>query len=340
MSVRFIPSCIKTAAALVLAALLCLSFCACNNEIENVEGKNPYGGYSFSYPETWELLSDGATTVITVADVGGSVPYAVIRFTVADGAGKTATEYWEDGKTALTESYHSAEVQKSQAFDFEGGTAHDALLEVTAVGFTNLDGQPDKADGKAVYKLRQLVFEKAGKLCVATYMASKSNDEEHGSAVDTVKASFKFTNAEKAEVSDGGRADFYVPTPEGWTLETAEAYYTLSHGKATVTATVFSAENNDTALDCWKNVYVPDLKANFKDFTVINLNEKAELAGVLAVDAEYTFASKSGAVYHLRQTIALYNGNVYTVVLTASEEDYQDALAGYDAVINGFKYDA
>ena len=45
----------------------------------------------------------------------------------------------------------------------------------------------------------------------------------------------------------------------------------------------------------------------------------------------------TGGSYHFRQTTAVYAGEVYVIILTASDADYEGAVAGYEAVIEGFK---
>ncbi len=330
----------KRILAAILAACSLLCLCACNNEVENIKGENTVGGYSFSYPETWELLTDGKDTVISIADVGGSVPYAVIRFSMHQSGGKTAEEYWSASEGDFGKIYSDVEISKKEAFDFADGTAFEAVMKATIVGFTNLDGQPDKAEGKAVYFVRQLVFQKEDRLCVVSYMASKGNDDEHAGALATVKNSFKFTAPKADKTEDTDMADFNISVPEGWTLSASEAYYTLTKGNASITASVFSVKDNaTTAKDCWNNVYVPDFKANFADFALIGqLKEDVKLGGVPAVEAEYTLSTFSGNTYSFRQITAVYYGYVYTVVLTASADDYEDCVAGYEAVVAGFSF--
>ncbi len=330
----------KRILAAILAACSLLCLCACNNEVENVKGENSLGGYSFSYPETWELLTDGADSVISISDVGGSVPYAVMRFTVHQSEGKTAEEYWKASEEDFKKLYSDVEISKKQSFDFADGTGFEAVMKATIVGFTNLDGQPDKAEGKAVYFVRQLVFQKEDRLCVVSYMASKDNDDEHSGALTAVKNSFKFTAPKADKTEDKDVADFNIPVPEGWTLSKSEAYYTLTKGKASITASVFSVKDNaTTAKDCWDNVYLPDFKANFADFQLVGqLKEDVKLGGVPAVEAEYTLSTFSGNTYSFRQITAVYYGYVYTVVLTASADDYADCVAGYKAVAAGFSF--
>lgn len=331
----------KRILAAILAACSLFCLCACNQEVENIKGENTVGGYSFSYPETWELISNEKDTVISIADVGGGVPYAVMSFKIHQSGGKTAEEYWSATEGDYAKLYSEAEISKKQSFDFAGGTAFEAVIKATVIGFTNLDGQPDKAEGKAVYYIRQLVFQKEDRLCVVSYMAEKSNDGKHNGAFAAVKKSFKFTSPQKAEDDGIEGADFDIPTPEGWTLTTKEAFYKLNKGKASITASVFSVKDNaTTAKDCWEKVYVPDFNANFAEFAMIGeLKEKdIDLGGVPAVEAEYTLTTHVGGTYSFRQITAVYYGYVYTVVLTASADDYADCVAGYEAVVAGFKF--
>lgn len=328
----------KRIAAGLIALLMLLGLWGCNTEVENISGKNAAGGYSFSYPETWELVEEGKNTVISIADVGGSVPYAVIRFTAYEGNGATAEGYWLESRDELSGIYDTYRILKEGAFDFEGGTAYDAELKVTIEGVTNLDGQPENGKGKAAYVVRQLIFQKEDRLCTATYMASDANDDEHGAVVDTVKKSFGFTEPSKAELNEVDGAEFSVPVPEGWTVEASEAYYTLTKGKASITASTFSIGENKTALECWNDICVPDLEASFDSYELIELNEEASLAGVRAIDAKYTLTTTGGGRYTLRQTLAVYNGDVYSVVLTATDEDYKGAEGGFIAVVEGFLY--
>lgn len=327
----------RFAAATVLFALLLCLF-GCKSQEELLAGENLSGGYSFSYPESYSLLSEGSTTVLSAADVGGGIPYAVIRIEVFENEGGSAEEYWKDGIESFSAVYDSFEAGKGASFDFEGGTAYDANATATIVGYTNLEGQPSKADGKAIYTIRQLVFKKGGSVYTVTYMSAESYASQYIYAMDDIKGSFKAIEKAESTVTDKDMADFKVPVPEGWSLETSEAYYTLTKGKASITASVFSAQENKTAVDCWNNICVPDFEADFAGYELIKLNEEASLAGILAVDAEYKLTAASGNVYHFRQRIAVYNGDVYSVVLTADETDYKDCVKGYEAVVEGFLY--
>ncbi|MBQ3195741.1 MAG: hypothetical protein IJB65_04670 [Clostridia bacterium] len=330
----------KRILAAILAACTLLCLCACNKEIENITCKNTVGGYSFDYPENWELLKEGASSFISIGDVGGAVPYATASFSMQENDGETAKEHWQVNEEFYAMGYESFELIKAEEFDFKGGTAMEISAEVTVVGFTNLDGQPDKAEGKAVYVLRQLIFVQKDKRCVVSYMASKANDKEYGGAMTSVKKSFKFTDAKEETAEDKNIADFEIPTPEGWSLKTAEAYYTLTRGSASITASVFSVKDNaTTAKDCWENVYVPDFTANFEEYKLVGeLKEDVKLGGAPAVEAQYTLSTVTGNTYSFRQITAVYYGYVYTVVLTASAEDYEDCMAGFDAVVTGFSF--
>lgn len=331
----------KRALALVLVLSALLAFWGCSGdekEVTWVQGENARGGYRFDYPEGWTLVKEGADTRVSADLMGGSVPTAYVRFTAFDNSGwQSAEDYWDDKGEMLASVYEEATVEKRSGFDFEGGSGYEVYIKATIKGSTNLDGQPDNNDGSADYRVRQLVFEKGGRVCVATYMATASNDGDKAFVVDGIKNSFEFIDikADSTEVKDC--ADFTVPVPEGWTLDEAQAYYKLSKGKATITAAVYSAGDNSTALDCWNNLYDKELEASFEEYKVLSVNEKASLAGRVAVDAEYTAKTATGGSYHFRQTTAVYAGEVYVIILTASDADYEGAVAGYEAVIEGFK---
>lgn len=334
---------LKSALIFALVLSLCLSLAACKNEIEMLDFENTAGGYSFSYPENWRTLTVGNTTQLTVAEAGGALPYAMLRFTVFDNVDKTtAGDYWTDGVGGFSLIYDKYKVveNKRGPFTREGvNSAYNAVVEVSLKGETKLDGQPDSAGKAADYTIHQLVFEGDGRICVASYMSATKNYDSYSTIMDTVKESFAFTKASaEGDAQDKGVAEFSIPTPAGWTLETSEAYYRLSHGKASIIASVFAMSENVGAKAFWENSYKASVSASLVDFKEESIKEDAVLGGVTAIDVSYTGKSVSGNSYKFRQVICVFYGQVFIVTLTASDADFAEAVKGFDAVISGFKF--
>lgn len=333
----------KRVIAFVLALTLCLAFAACSDEVEQVEGSNALGGYSFTYPETWRILNVGKTTQLTNADVGGALPYAMVRFTVFENAdGVSAKDYFNNGVSGFSLVYDKYKVieNKRGPFEKEGvNSAYSAVIEVSLKGETKLDGQPDSAGKAADYMVHQLVFEGDGRICVANFMSSALNYDNYSGIMDDIKSSFTFTKPEESGegVTDKNVAEFSVPTPEGWTMESAEAYYRLSYGKATVIASVFAMSRNMSAKEYWETSYKNSVNISLVDFKEIEVKD-TKLGGVTAVDVKYTGKSVSGNSYNFRQVICVYYGQLFMVTLTASDADYAAAAKGFDAIVEGFKF--
>lgn len=332
---------IKRFCALALALALCLPFVACNDEIELVEGKSSRGGYSFSYPETWRMLTDGTATQLTVADAGGALPYAMVRFTVFKNTdGVSATDYFNSGVGGFSLVYDKYKVleNKRGPFEKEGvNSAYSAVIEVSLKGETKLDGQPDGAGKSADYVIQQIVFEGDGRICVATFMSSAFNYDSYSSVMDDIKASFAFITVEEGVTDDKGVSEFTIPTPEGWIVEAAEAYYRLSLGKATVIASVFAMSDNLSAKEYWENSYKASVSGTLVDFKEGEIKD-TELGGVKAIDVSYTGKSVSGNAYNFRQVICVYYGQLFMVTLTASDADYENAAKGFEAIVKEFKF--
>lgn len=333
---------LKRAAALALALCLALPFAGCKSEPKLEDYANAVGGYAFSYPENWEVYSVGGDTSVSIADVGGALPYAMVRFSAFDNAGGlTAAEYWDEGRAGFFAVYDSAATvrDKCGAFEKEGvNSAYGAVLEVSLKGETRLDGQPSKAGEAADYTVRQLVFENGGRICVVSYLSSRANYEIYGGVMDDIRDSFEFTEpVPEGAAEDRGFTEFNMPVPEGWTLDTAEAYYKLSLGRATVVACVFSLDRDVSARQYWEETYKPSIRNGIADFKEIS-DEDCKLGAANAVDARYTGCSVSGAVYSFRQRLAVWGGQVYIITLTASGEDYEAANAGYEEMIAGFSF--
>lgn len=327
---------------LAVLLLLCLSVAlvACSEETELATHTNSVGGYSFSYPETWSVYDDGKTSCISIADVGGALPYAIVRFNVFDNdEGVTAAAYWNSGVEGFSQIYDSYTIlqDKRKAFEKEGvSSAFVAVVQVTLKGETKLDGQPEQAGEAASYTVCQLVFEGDGRICVVSYMSSDGNYDTYSTVMDDIKESFAFTTAEDVSaVVDGGVADFIVPVPQGWSLETADAYYSLRCGKATIVACVYSLETAMTPKDYWENVYRGTVTAGLAGFKE-RATVECELDGVQALDIYYTAHSSSGNEYSFRQCLTIKSRQVYIITLTASAEDYEAACEGYEAVKAGF----
>lgn len=334
---------LKGALVFILVLSLCLPLASCKDEVEILDFENTAGGYSFSYPEDWRVLTVGNTTQLTVADAGGALPYAMLRFTVFDNVDKTtAGDYWTDGVGGFSLIYDKYKVveNKRGPFTKEGvNSAYSAVVEVSLKGETKLDGQPEGAGKSADYTIHQLVFEGDGRICVASYMSAAKNYDSYCPIMDTVKESFAFTKAEaESNTEDKSVAEFTVPTPAGWTLEASEAYYRLSHGKASIIASVFAMSENLGAKAFWENSYKASVSASLVDFKEESIKEDAALGGVTALDVCYTGKSVSGNSYKFRQVICVYYGQVFIVTLTASDADYAEAVKGFDAVISGFKF--
>jgi len=332
----------KRLVALALAVVFVLSLSACKDEPKQVQHSNSQGGYSFSCPETWRFIADGKNTQISIADVGGALPYAVVRFTVFDNAqGVSAADYWTSGVDGFARVYEKYKVVENKRGSFEKdgvNSAFSAVINVTLKGETKLDGQPEQAGETADYTVQQLVFEGDGRICVASYMSSTENFDNYSPVMDNIKESFAFTAAQPADgVKDAGAAEFTIPTPNGWTLETAQAYYRLSCGKASIITSVFSMSENVSAAKYWEATYSPAVKAGLDEYTEVEVKD-ATLGGVTAVDAYYTGKSVSGNKYNFRQAIAVYYGQVYIITLTADDADYPEAVKGFESVVAGFEF--
>lgn len=335
-------SIIRRCLALLLLLCLTAALCACGEEEETelAVRTNTVGGYTFSYPDTWSAYDDGKSTCISIADVGGALPYAIVRFNVFDNVdGVSAAAYWNSGAEGFSQIYDSYTIpqDKRKAFDKEGvNSAFTAVVQVTLKGETKLDGQPEQAGEAASYTVRQLVFEGGGRICVVSYMSSADNYDTYGDVMENIKDSFEFVSPTAAEsVTDNGLADFTVPVPSGWKLETAEAYYKMTYGKATLVACVYSSETAVTSKDYWENVYRSTVQAGLSDYKELSVTE-CELGGAAAVDVYYTACSSSGNEYSFRQCLAVKSRQVYIITLTASAEDYDAACEGYEALKAGF----
>lgn len=335
---------IKRALAVFAALCLLLSLAGCKEEEER-EMKSyadEVGGYTFSYPEGWDVYSLGGVTCISIADVGGALPFAMVRFSSFDNAeGLTAAEYWNAGVDGFSSVYESCRIlqDKRGVFEKDGvDSAYSAAAEVTLKGETKLDGQPKKAGETADYMLQQLVFEGDGRICVVSYLSSKTNYELYGDIMDDIKESFAFADpAPLQSADDKGYTDFTVPVPEGWSLDTAEAFVSLSYGKATVVACVFALDRNAAARQYWEETYKNSVSAGLVDFKEISVAER-RLGGASAVDVYYTAKSVSGNSYSFRTCLCIRGAEVYTVTLTADENDYEGAAAGYEAILEGFAF--
>lgn len=333
----------KRALALLLVLCIALSLAGCKNDgVKLKDYTDTLGGYSFSYPETWELYSEGGVACISIADVGGALPYAMVRFSAFDNeGGQSAADYWNSGVEGFSAIYDSYKIlqNKRGVFEREGvNSAYYAVVEVSLKGETKLDGQPQKAGEAADYTVHQLVFEGDGRICVASYMSSKGNYDDYCSVMDDIRDSFAFAKASPAEsVADKGVADFEISVPEGWTLDTADAYYKLSSGKASVVACVYSMDKTVSAKQYWEEVYRSSVQTSIADFSEISASE-CKLDGIDAIDVYYTGRSVSGNKYNFRQCIAVKQSQAYIITLTADDADYENALAGYEAVIKEFKF--
>ncbi len=333
---------LKRALALVLVFVTCLSFASCNNEEEILDGENTAGGYSFSYPESWRVIKEGTNTQLTNADVGGALPYALVRFTVFENTEKlNAADYWLNGVEGFSRIYESYKTNpaKRGSFELEGvNSAYSAVVEVSLKGETKLDGQPEGPNEAEDYVVHQLVFEGDGRICVASFMATVSNYDAYSYVLDTIKESFAFTKAEGVTVNDKSVAEFTLPTPEGWTMEAAEAYYRLSHGKATVIASVFSMGENYRVKEYWEKSYKASVSQSLADFEEGEVKEDVFLDGVSALDVSYTGKSSSGNKYNFRQVLCVYYGQVFIITLTADDADYEEAAKGFEEIVAGFKF--
>lgn len=328
-------------AALLLVVLTVLAlFGGCKKEPDTVSVKNEQGGYSFCCPEDWNVSKNGEETVLTNAAVGGAAPYAIVRFTVADNSQKlSARAFWEQTKGDYDKAFLSAKVERSEDLEVARGTGIEVVINAEIVGETSLDGQPDKEGESSSYIIRQLVYADGDRLCTVTYMSTPSNYEDCGEIIADIKESFEFIDkADKQPETDKGLADFTLPLPDGWVLDTSEGYYVLSFGKATVTATVHSATESGTALYFWENVYKKSLETDFLDFELLELKEDIVLDGIKAVEADYKASTASGGRYRFTQRIAVFGGEVYSVLLTASDEDYSGAYEGYKQIVEGFNF--
>lgn len=335
-------SLLKRAFVALLALCLLLSLASCKKEPKLKKYTDAVGGYSFSYPENWEVYSEGGNACISIADVGGALPFAMVRFSAFENKeGITAAEYWNNGVEGFSTIYESYNIlqNKRGVFEKEGvGSAYGAVVEVSLKGETKLDGQPSKAGEAANYTIHQLVFEGDGRICVVSYMSAKDNYEIYGTVMDEIKESFAFTTPSPAgDISDKGYTDFNMPVPEGWTLETAEAYYRLSNGKATIIACVFSMEQTVSPKQYWESVYRSSVQTGIDGFKEISAKD-CKMGGVDALDVYYTGKSVSGNSYNFRQCLAVKDSQVYIITLTANDADYERVAGGYEAVIKGFSF--
>ncbi len=331
-----------TCALLVFCALAALTGCK-SKEPKLVDYTDNVGGFSFSYPETWEIYSENGKAYIDIADVGGALPYAIVRFNAFDNAEKlTAAEYWNNGVEGFSTVYDSYSIlqDKRGVFEKDGvDSAYYAVVEVKMKGETKLDGQPSKAGEAADYTIHQLVFEGGGRLCVVSYMSSKENYGIYSTVMDDIKESFAFVEVGGGDssVTDKNVADFTVPVPEGWVLDAAEAYYQMSCGKASIIACVYSMDQTISPKKYWETIYRGSVQSGLDGFKELDTKE-CKMGGIDALDVYYTGNSASGNTYHFRQCIAVKQGQAYIITLTASEADYKSACTGFEAAVKGFSF--
>lgn len=328
--------------ALLLVLCMALSLAGCKEKgVKLVKHADIVGGYSFSYPKNWQVYSEGGSACLSIADVGGALPYAMVRFSAFDNeSGQSAAEYWNAGVEGFSSVYDSYEIMQNRrgAFEKEGvNSAYYAVVQVSLKGETKLNGQPKEKGEAADYTVHQLVFEGDGRICVVSYMSAKGNYDEFSYVMDDIKDSFAFEKAVSESVADKGATEFTLPVPEGWQLDTAEAYYKLSCGKASVVACVYSMDKTVSAKKYWEEIYRDSVKVGISDFTEVSVTE-CKLDGIDAIDVYYTGSSVSGNKYNFRQCIAVKQSQAYIITLTADDADYKNAEIGYKAIIEGFNF--
>ncbi len=338
-------STLKKAICLILVAVtLCLTLSSCKEKTEEKKllgTECTEGGYAFSYDEGWRVSFTDADTVLTTVTVGGQLPDAVVRFTVFENKSyDSAKDYWEAGAEGFSSVYDDFKVVSRESFApsqsavFSDG--YIARMSMSTSDAMGLSGQASNAEQRVPYNLTQLVFNGDGRICCATYISTTAKNADYDSVIDSVKNTFKFTEAKRSEVSDKGYSDFKVNAPDGWTLTESEAYLVFKKGNATVVANAFSLNYSKASVLYWNEDYKPTLEKGLDGFTVVSLEEKAKLGPLSAVDCVYTGKSASGTEYKFRTFLAVSVSEVYLLTLTASHEDYENCVADFLKMAEGF----
>lgn len=343
---------VKRIVALLLVLTFALSVCGCKQEeVKETYDKaeNKAGGYSFEYPDYYEIVYEGSSTYITVGGTTGRAESARVSVEVRDADGVTDLQsFWNDSKQGLSTSLRELELVKEDFNAKVGGeNGTDAVM---AEYFAKFNGNPVLQNGDSgddvTYRFVQYFTLNGGKLYSFTYVSVNSYDGL--SSIEKVIDSFTVTDVEGTGIeplpgengllhAKNSKGDFSFDYSSDWTLEREEAYTVISKDKVSISVIVSSLSDSSMGAGNYWDAEKLKLEKGFSDFLMIG-QEEILLDGVKALKVEYklTLTEKP---YNFVQVYAVKSGLIYTVTLTADDADLEMAKLGLNTLTESFEFE-
>lgn len=337
---------------LILVLICVLSVCGCKQEEvkETYDtAENKVGGYSFEYPDFYEIVYEGSSTFITVGGTTGRAESARVSVEARDASEITDLKaYWNDSKAGLFASLRELELVKED-FDVKVGS-DDRFDAIQVEYFAKFNGAPVLQAGDSgedvTYRFIQYFALNEGKLYSFTYVSVNTYDGL--SSIEKVVSSFKLIEADDSgiETEDGengllhaenSKGDFSFDYSSDWTLEREESYTVITKGDVSISVIVAALSDTTMGAGNYWDAEKLKLEEGFSDFVMVEQAE-THLDGVRALKVEYKL-TLTDKPYNFVQVYAVKSGLIYTVTLTANDEDLATAKLGLNTLVETFEFE-
>ncbi|MBR6796176.1 MAG: hypothetical protein IKM53_02345 [Clostridia bacterium] len=329
-----------------------VSVCGCKQE-ETKEtydtAKNQIGGYTFEYPDYYEIVYEGSSTYITVGGTTGRAESARVSVEVRDAENVTDLKaFWNNCKNGLSTSLRELELVKEE-FDKKVG-GEDGTDAVRVEYFAKFNGAPvlqikDSGDD-VTYRFIQYFTLVEKKIFTFTYVSVNNYDglSSIEKAVDSFETFESEYTAPEPEAGENGllhaensKGDFSFDYSSDWVLEREEAYTVISKGKASISVIVSALSDTTMGAGNYWDAEKAKLEEGFSDFSFVE-QEEILLDGVKALKVQYKLTLTDKA-YNFVQVYSVKSGLIYTVTLTANDEDLNMANLGLNTLIDTFEFE-
>lgn len=182
---------------IAISALMLFSLCACGEESEVVvqdgmklagaEAGNAAVYYSFTYPETWELIrNDGVIEIqLDCDDSAATAKYAtlsVLSFSLYD-PNQLVKPYWEEYQKDVEGIYEDYRLLDTEEYDTQDKYLDDApALKVKYSGRIN----------NVTYVTEQIICCRNGSVYLITLVVPEEYTDKVEGVISVVKDNFKF----------------------------------------------------------------------------------------------------------------------------------------------------